>query len=73
MNHMKAIKVEVVEHEWDKVAPFVRDINDDDVLAYQISRTAFIVVTEGEYPMARVHALMVKRFNNETQINNIRI
>ncbi len=70
---MKAIKVEVAEHEWDKVAPFVRDINDDDVLAYQISRTGFIVVTEGECSMARVHALIVKRFNNETQINNIRI
>lgn len=32
---MKAIKVEVPEHEWDKVGPFVEYINDDDVVAYQ--------------------------------------
>lgn len=69
---MKAITVEVVEHEWDKVCSFVEYINDVDVLAYQISRTAFIVVTEGDCSMARVGALIATRFDDETQITNIR-
>lgn len=72
MINMKAIKVDVVEHEWDKIDPFVKYITDDGVVAYQISRTAFIVVTEGECSMARVDALIYGRFDDETQITNIR-
>lgn len=69
---MKAIKVEVVEREWDKVFSFVEYINDVDVLAYQISRTAFIVVTEGDCSMARVEAMIAARFEYEIYITNIR-
>lgn len=70
--NMKAIKVEVVEHEWDKVCSFVEYVNDVDVLAYQISRTAFIVVTEGDCSMARVEAMIAARFEYEIHITNIR-
>lgn len=69
---MKAIKVEVVEREWDKVFSFVEYINDVDVLAYQISRTAFIVVIEGDCSMARVEAMIAARFEYEIYITNIR-
>lgn len=69
---MKAIKVEVIEREWSLVNPFVEYINDDDVVAYQISRTGFLVVTEGECAMARVLALIATRFDDETLTTNIR-
>ena len=69
---MKAIKVEVPEHEWDKVGPFVEYINDDDVVAYQTSRTEFIVVAQGECSMARVDALIAARLDDETLITTIR-
>lgn len=69
---MKAIKVEVAEREWSLVSPFVEYINDDDVVAYQTSRTGFLVVAEGECAMARVNALITSRFDEETLITDIR-
>lgn len=69
---MRAIQVDVIDEDCCRVAGLVKYLNDDDVFAYQLSRTSFIAVTEGDCSMALVETIIAERLSEETSITELR-
>lgn len=69
---MKAVKIDVKNDECANVPGLVDYLNDDDTFAYQLSRTSFIIVTEGECGMSRALAVTVSRLGDETEYVELR-
>lgn len=69
---MKAIRVDVVEEECSLVAGLVKYLNDDDVFAYQLSRTSFIAVADGACSMTLVEKIISAQLSDETSITELR-
>lgn len=59
---MKAIKIRVGFNEWDKLEPFIDEIQDEDTFAYQIDDITAIIVTEDDYGMEYVNARIEETF-----------
>lgn len=69
---MKAIKVTVDLREWSKIYDFLRDVVDENIFAYQIDSTSFLVVTENEYGMALLQSCLEVWFEEEVSIIKLR-
>lgn len=69
---MKAIKVTVDLREWSKIYDFLRDVVDENIFAYQIDSTSFLVVTENEYGMAFLQSCLEVWFEEEVSITKLR-
>lgn len=69
---MKAIKVTVDLREWSKIYDFLRDVVDENIFAYQIDSTSFLVVTENEYGMAFLQSCLEVWFEEEVSIIKLR-
>lgn len=69
---MKAIKVTVDLREWSKIVDFLRDIVDENIFAYQVGSTSFLVVTENECGMAFLRSHMEVWFEEEVSIIKLR-
>lgn len=68
---MKAIKVTVDLREWSKIGDFLRDVMNENIFAYQVDSTSFLVVTENEYGMAFLRSLLEVWFEEELIINDL--
>lgn len=69
---MKAIKVTVDLREWSKIYDFLRDVVDENIFAYQIDSTSFLVVTENECGMAFLQSSLEVWFEEEVSIIKLR-
>lgn len=69
---MKAIKVTVDLREWSKIVDFLRDIVDENIFAYQVDSTSFLVVTENECGMAFLRSHLEVWFEEEVSIIKLR-
>lgn len=69
---MKAIKVTVDLREWSKIYDFLRDVVDENIFAYQIDSTSFLVVTENEYGMAFLQSCLEVWFEEKVSIIKLR-
>lgn len=69
---MKAIKVTVDSKEWSKVNGFLQEVSDDNIFAYQVDRTSFLMVTENEYGMAYLQTNLPVWFDEEVTIINLK-
>ena len=69
---MKAIKVTVDLREWSKISDFLRDVMNENIFAYQVDSTSFLVVTENEYGMDFLRSLLAVWFEEELIINDLK-
>lgn len=69
---MKAIKVTVDLREWSKISDFLRDVMNENIFAYQVDSTSFLVVTENEYGMDFLRSLLEVWFEEELIINDLK-
>ncbi len=69
---MKAIKVTVDYSEWSKISDFLRELDGEDLFSYQIDNVSFVIVANGEYSMSWAKAMLIKTFDEETIVINLK-
>lgn len=62
---MNAIKVYVAASDWDKIEEFLMRVRSENIFAYRLDITSFLVVTTGEYPMSWVRQIMGQTFERD--------
>jgi hypothetical protein len=62
---MKAIKLTVDFREFEKVEPFVSELNtEDDTFAYMVDYTTVVISTDGDLSMEYVKCRIVDAFDS---------
>lgn len=69
---MKAIKVTVDYSEWSKISDFLCELDGEDLFSYQIDNVSFVIVANGEYSMSWAKAMLIKTFDEETIVINLK-
>lgn len=69
---MKAIKVTMDYSEWSKISDFLRELDGEDLFSYQIDNVSFVIVANGEYSMSWAKAMLIKTFDEETIVINLK-
>lgn len=72
LKNMKAIKVTVDYSEWSKISDFLRELDGEDLFSYQIDNVSFVIVANGEYSMSWAKAMLIKTFDEETIVINLK-
>ena len=72
LKNMKAIKVTVDYSEWSKISDFLRELDGEDLFSYQIDNVSFVIVANGEYSLSWAKAMLIKTFDEETIVINLK-